>query len=315
MITYLAKKDNKVVPVDKEAHASWIQMQPPFEPNELQVFADEHQIPIDFLTDPLDRDSRSRYEVEDDALLIIINTPVLNEEASENESIYYTEPIGIILIEDKIVTISSEGNPIIESFVDNKVRYFNPDDHKLFVLQIFGKNVVSFLDSIKKLNLRRNLIEQELYNSSRNKELQQLLKIEKSLVYFVNSISANDLLKMKMSRTDVLKIRSNERYSDLFEDIIIDSGQALDMSKVHTNILSGTMETYSSIISNNMNLFINRLTIITIVLMVPTLIASLYGMNVDLPGQNWPHMFKLLLFISFMTVVGLIIFFRRDNKL
>lgn len=315
MIDYLVKRDNKIVKVAREESASWVMLHPPFAPGELADFAQDHDIPLDFLSDPLDRDTRSRYEREEDALLIIINSPVLNEETGENESYYYTEPIGLILIDDKIITISSEENPIIEHFLENKVKNFDPEDSVLFVLQIFYRNVMSFLDSIKKLNLRRNLIEQELYNSSRNKELQQLLKIEKSLVYFVNSISANDLLKMKMKRTDVLGIKDNEKMSDLFEDIIIDSGQALDMSNLHTNILGGTMETYSSIVSNNMNIFINRLTIITIVLMVPTLIASLYGMNVPLPGEDWPGMFPLLIFVSISLVVGLIIFFRRSNNL
>ncbi len=163
-----------------------------------------------------------------------------------------------------------------------KVKNANTKDRKLFILQIFEQNVFHFLECLKKLNLKRNLIEQELYSSSRNKELQQLLRIEKSLVYFVNSLSANELLKMKMKRIDLLNIREMEQHTDLFEDIIIDNSQALEMSNVYTNILSGTMEAYASIVSNNMNIFIHRLTIITIILMVPTLVASFYGMNLEI---------------------------------
>lgn len=301
--------------IEHESGADWVHIEPPFEKMELEDFAETHDIPLDFLTDPLDRDSRSRYEREDNALLIIVNTPVLNDETKENDSIYYTEPIGIIVIGERLITVSNKDNPIIEMFKNNKVKNFNPTNHKHFILKLFERNVFSFLDDIKRLNIKRNLIEQELYNSSRNKELQQLLRIEKSLVYFVNSLSSNDLLKLKMKRTDILKIRDDEYLNDLFEDIIIDSGQALEMSNVHTNILGGTMETYSSIVSNNMNSFINRLTIVTIVLMVPTLIASFYGMNVKLPGQDWPYTFLVLILITIAAVGGLIFFFRRDNKL
>ncbi len=130
------------------------------------------------------------------------------------------------------------------------------------------------------------MIEKELYDSSRNKELKELLSIEKSLVYFMNSLSSNELLKMKMKRTDFLGIRDDEDKSDLFEDIIIDNSQALEMANVYTNILNGTMDAYGSIISNNLNITIRRLTLITIILMVPTLIASFYGMNVPIPFMN-----------------------------
>lgn len=143
-----------------------------------------------------------------------------------------------------------------------------------FLIQLLEQNVYRFLTCLKKLDLRRNLIERELYHASRNKELKQLLSIEKSLVYILNSLSANDLLMMKMKRVDFLSIRSEEEKMDLFEDIIIDNGQALEMANVYSNILSGTMDTYASIISNNMNVTIHRLTLVTIFLAVPTLIAS-----------------------------------------
>lgn len=314
MIRYYTKKDQKLISLEKEDQAAWINISPPFEHGELEDFANDHDIPLDFLVDSLDVDERSRYEREENANLILVNTPLLNEDMKENEAIYYTAPVGIIIIEEKIVTISSRENPILDKFLEDRVKNFNPNDAKLFVLQIFEQNVFRFLECLKKLNLKRNLIEQELYHSSRNKELQQLLRIEKSLVYFVNSLSANELLKLKMKRTDLLQIRDLEFHSDLFEDVIIDNGQALEMSNVHTNILSGTMETYASIVSNNMNAFINRLTIITIVLMVPTLVYSFYGMNVKLPGADSPYTFIWIIIISVVFVSVLLIFMRRNQQ-
>ena len=210
-----------------------------------------------------------------------------------------------------MVTITSYESPVLKKFLDTKVKNFDPNNVQLFVLQIFEQTVLRYLKCLKQLNLKRTLIEQELYDSSRNKELKQLLSIEKSLVYFVNSLSANELLKMKMKRTDILSIRNDEDLTDLFEDIIIDNSQALEMSNVYTNILNGTMDAYSSIISNNLNVVIQRLTLITIILMVPTLVASFYGMNVPLPFERSEGAFYILLLASVVISLLLSWYFQR----
>jgi magnesium transporter len=313
---YLFAKSNKnITSVDSLEVAKWINLYPPFEHGELNEIAEKLEIPLDFLTDSLDIDERSRYERDEDVGFILVNTPLLNDDAKEAEAIYITVPIGIILSDERIITISSKENPILDKFMEQKVKHFDLEDIKMFVLQIFEQNVYHFLECLKKLNLKRNLIEQELYNSSRNRELQQLLRIEKSLVYFVNSLSTNDLLKLKLKRTDFLEIRDQEYHTDLFEDIIIDNSQALEMSNVYTNILSGTMEAYASIVSNNMNLFIHRLTIVTIILMVPTLVASFYGMNLShLPFNDSPYAFYIIILVSLFLGLGLIFFFRSNHK-
>ncbi len=286
MIRYYAKVDGKLKELEEPEVGCWVNISPPFSHEELEEVAQQFDVPLDFLTDSLDIDERSRYEREDDVRLIVVNTPILNEAEEENDAIYITVPIGIILTIDHFITITSYDNPVLQLFLDNKVKNFTPSDESSFVLAIMEQNVYRFLTCLKKLNLKRNLIEQELYDSSRNKELKQLLSVEKSLVYFVNSLSANELLKMKMKRTDFLHIRDDEDKSDLFEDIIIDNSQALEMSNIYTNILNGTMDAYGSIISNNLNITIQRLTLITIILMVPTLVASFYGMNVPLPLED-----------------------------
>ena len=313
MIRYYAHQNGQLVELESRQPACWINIVPPIVQSELDQLSQELNIPLDFLTDSLDIDERSRFEVEDGVRLILINTPILNESDKDNEAIYITSPIGIILVEDFVVTISGVNNPILQRFEENRVRNFRTDRDQLFVLKLFEQNVLRFLECLKKLNLKRNLIEQELYDSVRNAELKHLLRIEKSLVYFVNSLSANELLKMKMKRTDFLKIHHDEDLDDLFEDILIDNGQALEMSNVYTNILSGTMEAYASIISNNLNVFIQRLTIITIILMVPTLVASFYGMNVDLPFEKEHWAFYWILIISVVISGSLVWFFRRKK--
>lgn len=316
MIYCFRKNKGELEELSQPRDAVWINLYPPFEHGELDRVADQLSIPLDFLTDSLDVDERSRYEKDEETTLILISSPVLNDDDKENEAIYLTIPIGIILTEDKIVTITSRENPILEKFMEDKVKNFDPNDARMFVLQIFEQNVYRFLECLKKLNLKRNLIEQVLYNSSRNEELQQLLRIEKSLVYFVNSLNANELLMLKLKRTDLLRLNDLEIHADLFEDIIIDNGQALGMSNVYTNILSGTMEAYASIVSNNMNIFIHRLTLITIILMVPTLVASFYGMNLSyLPFQDSKWAFPIIIVISLVLGYGLIWFFRTRQRL
>ncbi len=314
MIQYFQKEGAGIVEVER-AQADWIHVSAPLDNSELEYIAQLENIPLDFLTDSLDIDERSRYEREDGLRLIVINTPVPNADEKESDALYITAPIGMILLEDRILTISAMENAIITKFLKGRVKNFDPKDQRKFVLQLFEQTVFQFLDGLKKLNLKRNLIEKELYNSSRNKELQQLLRIEKSLVYLMNSLSDNDLLNQKMRRSDFLGIRNDEEYQDLFEDIIIDNSQALEMANVHTNILSGTMEAYASIISNNLNIVIHKLTIITIILMVPTLVASFYGMNLaHLPLKDTPGAFYIIIAISLLLGFLLILVFRRNSS-
>lgn len=292
----------------------WINVAPPFEQDELEKLAQEFEMPIDFLLDPLDIDERSRYEREEDVRLIVLNTPALNEQNVDgNESTYVTVPVGIILADDYIITITSRENEVLQLLKEGKVRNFRPDNEANFVLKFFEQTVFRFLTCLKKLNLKRNLIEQELYDSSRNRELMQLLSIEKSLVYFINALNGNELLKMKMKRTDFLRIRQDEDLSDLFEDIIIDNGQALEMANIYTNILNGTMDAYGSIISNNLNITIQRLTLITIILTVPMVIASFYGMNVPLPYQQKQFTIGIIFLVSIFLSLGVIWYFRRKR--
>ncbi|MFK7772361.1 MAG: magnesium transporter CorA family protein [Saprospiraceae bacterium] len=313
MVKYFLKKNGALEMLDEPRPSCWVNISPPFDQQELTRIATQFEIPLDFLTDSLDVDERSRYEREDDVRLIVVNTPLLNELNAENEAIYITVPIGIILTLDHMITISAYENPILQMFIDGKVKNFKPSDEPTFVLKILEQNVYRFLNCLKKLNLKRNLIEKELYDSSKNKELRQLLSIEKSLVYFVNSLSANELLKMKMKRSDFLGIRNDEDKTDLFEDIIIDNTQALEMSNVYTNILNGTMEAYASIISNNLNQVIQRLTLITIILMLPTLVASLYGMNVPLPFKDSEYAFPFIIVFSIVISLLLALWFRRKR--
>ncbi len=313
MIHYYAKVDGRLKELEEPEVSCWVNITPPFSHEELEEVAQRFDLPLDFLTDSLDIDERSRYEREEDVRLIVLNTPILNDIEDDNDAIYLTVPIGVILTIEHFITITSFENPVLQLFLDNKVRHFDPADDIQFLLQIMERSVHRYLTCLKKLNQKRNLIEKELYHSSRNRELRQLLSIEKSLVYFVNSLSANELLKMKMKRTDFLQLRDDEEKRDLFEDIIIDNSQALEMANVYSNILSGTMDAYASIISNNLNVTIHRLTLITIFLAVPTLMASLYGMNVPLPFQENPIVLYGIIVLSVLISLFMGWYFQRKR--
>lgn len=200
---------------------------------------------------------------------------------------------------------------MLDLFLENKLKNFEPSNIEKFILQIMEQNVYRFIACLKKLNLKRNMLEQELYSSSRNSELWQMLRIEKSLVYFVNSLKANELLKVKMKRIDFLGLGLSEDLEEIFEDLIIDNSQALEMSNVYTIITSSTMETFASIISNNANEDIQRLTFFTILLMVPSIITSFFGMNVELPFAHNSYSYIFIIIFSIVIGYGLVYVLRR----
>lgn len=309
MVQYISFSKGKLVFQDEYSEGIWINIVPPHQKEDLEELSEKFQIPLDFLTDPLDIEERARYDKEDNARLIILSIPY--KLSDDDQSLYSTIPLGIILTPDDLITISPKDNIIISRFIEERVKNFNMSNKSYFVLKILEQTALWYLEYLKRLNLKRNLLEQELYNSSRNQELKELLKIEKSLVYFLNSLKADELLLMKMNRTDFLKIKDNEDYIDYFEDIIVDYSQGLDMANVHTNILSGIMDTYATIISNNFNNFIQRLTYITVILQVPTLIASFYGMNITLPFAHFKYMFIVLLVLSFSLGISLLYFINK----
>jgi magnesium transporter len=315
MTRYYAKEDGLITELTAPQSGCWVNIAPPIHEEELQEIAARFEIPLDFLTDSLDIDERSRYERAGDAKLVLITTPILNDSEKQGEPIFITIPIGIIITLHHIITISSQETPAIELFLDGKVKNFDPTDEKLFVLQLLEQNVYRFLSCLKKLNLKRNLIEQELYDSSRNEELKQLLSIEKSLVYFVNSLSSNELLNMKMKRTDFLQLGKDEDRNEMFEDIIIDNSQARDMANVYTNIIASTIDSVASIISNNLNKDINQLTYITIFLAVPTLIASLFGMNVPNGMEETKFAVPIIMFGSVLLSAFIFWILRRKRML
>jgi magnesium transporter len=311
MIRYFKSENRKITEIDQIEKDCWVNIQPPINPDTLKKFSDDQNIPFDYLLDSLDIDERSRFEVEDDITLIVLKAPILNETSSNNEPLYITIPIGLVITPNNIFTISAYESPIIEDFIENRMKNIDPSNKKDFILKTFERSVFYFLQYLNEMNRKRSLFEQRMIKSMNNHKLVQLMNLEKSLVYFATSLRTNEVLLMKLRRTNTLEL--NEDQDDFLEDIIVDNSQALEMANIYTNILSSTMDTFASIISNNLNTVMRRLTTVTLILMVPTLIASLYGMNVPLPMANNKLAFPMIIMVS-LVFVGLSSLYFKKQK-
>ncbi|MGB4843090.1 MAG: magnesium transporter CorA family protein [Ferruginibacter sp.] len=300
MIQYFKNIEQKTIAIDKAENAVWVNVQPPLKQEEFTELSETMDIPIDFLKDSLDIDERSRYEIEDDVRLIVIKTPTENNSFNLSDAFYITIPICIILTHNQIVTVNSFENEAIKKFL-NTFQHRNPDRINMMVLKIFEKITSNFQDYLKEINTRRNSLEQKLYDSNRNEELLQLMRIQKSFVYFLTALRSNELLMMKISRTNLLKLNEEER--DLLEDLIVETSQALEMATTYTTILNSTLDAFASIISNNQNDVLKRLTTLTIFLSVPVLIDSIYGMNVPIPYKDSHMAFWLPVILSIIILV------------
>ncbi|MBC7887851.1 MAG: magnesium transporter CorA family protein [Ferruginibacter sp.] len=299
MIQYFKNIEHQIIAIDKPEDGAWINVLPPLRQEEFTELSESLEIPIDFLKDSLDIDERSRYEIDDNVKLIVIKTPTENNSFNDSDAFYITIPICIILTHNQIVTVNSFENEAIKKFL-NTFQNRNPAKKNMMVLKIFEKITTNFQDYLKEINLRRNTLEHKLYVANRNEELLQLMRIQKSLVYFLTALRSNELLMMKIVRTNFLQL--NEEEKDFLDDLIVETSQALEMANTYTNILSSTLDAFASIISNNQNEVLKRLTTLTIVLTVPILIASIYGMNVPIPYKDTPYAFWIPVIISLIIL-------------
>ncbi|TAD84471.1 MAG: magnesium transporter CorA family protein, partial [Bacteroidetes bacterium] len=245
MIQYFKNIDQQTVEIQSAENGAWVNVLPPLKQEEFEQLSAALDIHMDFLSDSLDIDEKSRYEVDDSSKLIVIKTPAENNSFNESDAYYITIPICIILTHNQIVTVNSFDNGAIKKFF-NSFKNRKPDNRKMMVLKVFEKIVMNYMDFLKEINHRRNLLEQRLYDSNRNQELLELVRIQKSLVYFVTALRSNELLLIKLERTNVLQLNEDER--EFLSDLIIDNSQALEMANIYTNILSSSLDAYASII-------------------------------------------------------------------
>ena len=275
----------------------WINLVDP-STTELEAVLSYSQVPRDFLTDPLDAGERPRFDYEDDALLLIVHVPMPIPPEDEEEAVapYRTVPLGIILSGSSVITVCSAQTPVTTAFLDQIRRVCPPSDKYRFAFRLLWHAGVLFLRYINDIHNRTTTLEDELHESISNEVLLKMFQIEKTLVYFTTSLKADTIALARANTARQLTLSEDDR--DYLEDAMVEYQQALETATIHANILNGTLDTFASLINNNLNNVMKYLTAATIFLAVPTLVASLYGMNIALPFQGNPNAFAFVMGVS-----------------
>jgi len=307
MINIFKTTGNEFISIDNIEKDCWVNVSNP-DQDELIKISEDLAIPLDFLTDSLDVDERSRIETENNTTLIILRVPKFDK---DNSGVPFTTfPLGIVLTKDIIITICLwDINEVLDLF-KGKIKSLPIENRGRFILHFFHRTAFYYLKYLKEINKMSNEVEKELQRSMKNEELIKLLDIEKSLVFFTTSLRSNELVMERLSKIRALELSEDDK--DLLDDIIVDNKQAIEMGNIYSNILSGMMDAFASVISNNLTIVMKFLTSVTIILMLPTLVASIYGMNVELPFQHTPHAFFITIGLSFfLSSVGVLIFLKN----
>lgn len=285
----------------------WINVEAPTA-EDLKYLTEDLKIPDSFLSDIQDVDERPRIETEDGWTLMILRIPFRD---TGNDIPYITVPLGMIMKEHYFVTVCHYQTDMLPDFISYmKRKNIAVDQNWDLLFRLFLSSSVWYLKYLKQLNNQTRAVEKELECSIRNEELQRLLKIEKSLVFFITSLRGNDNLLIKLKN---LKVQREQFDADLVEDVEIELRQAQDTARIYSDILSGTMDAFASVISNNLNVIMKRMTSISVILMIPTLIASLYGMNVHNSLEENSYGFVIIIFVSvIISALGFWVFKRRN---
>ena len=307
MITYWQMIPNGLLPLNTFEKGCIVNVTDPT-PSEIGILNTTLKVPDDFLADILDVDERSRMEVEDDVLLMIYRIPYQNV---SNGLPFTTIPLGLVLDKDNLVIICHRNNEVLDDFFSRSGKGITIETKIDLILHLFLRTTMFYHRYLKQINNQTAMIEQDLEKSTRNEELHRLLKMEKCLVYFTTSLRSNEAMMLKLKNSKW--IRDYEFSSDLLEEATIENRQAIEMAKIYSDIQSGMMDAFASVISNNLNIVMKSLTIVTIVLMIPTLIASFYGMNVPNRLETNMSAFWFLLGGSVVLAAAAVILLRRKK--
>ncbi|HNY17118.1 MAG TPA: magnesium transporter CorA family protein [Treponemataceae bacterium] len=308
MITIWKQENRKMTEGKRDDQPIWVDARNVTR-EDIRVLESEYGIDTETIMDILDPDELSRIEREDAYTLIIVRLPIF---IATNEVSYFTIPLGIILFPNMVLTICWADCELLNDLTNNRVRGLTLGDLPAFVVRILARADLIFLRYLKEINRRSNSIEIELQKSVRNNELIDLLKLEKSLTYFTTSLKSNQLLFEKLMKTRLIQLDAEDR--DWLEDVAIDNRQAIEMSDIYSNILSGMMDAFASVISNNLSIVMKRLTVINLVLMIPTMVTSFFGMNVDVPMSEWKGHAAVLVILGVCLVTSLLAMFLLSDK-
>jgi len=305
MIEIYRSKQGILGEQQKFAKGSWVNVVSPSE-EDIKKLSELANIPEELITCLKDPDEQPRTEKENGVRFVLVRTPQVITRDDETE--YVTVPLGIFLLKDLMITVSYGRNEVVERLKQRSVSTKKKIQTILRLSLLASQRYLQYLKEIKR---KTYVIQKELEESMKNEELICLMDLENSLVFFNTSIRANIILLEKLCRTH--SFTKFEEDKELLDDVLIESKQALEMTNIYSNILSGMMDAFASVISNNLNRVMKFLTSVTIILMIPTLLASIYGMNIALPFQKSPQAFAITMSMSiFLSLIGIIIFWRKE---
>ncbi|MCC8057395.1 magnesium transporter CorA family protein [Cloacibacillus sp.] len=292
---------------DRIEVGAWINLVRP-SADELNVVEAITEAPQDFIRSALDPEESSRIEIEDNHILVLINVPI-NHDSHVYE--YDTIPLGIIITPDYIVTICQEYNDVIQNFSETRFRYFSTFKRTRLLFQILYRSTMLFLKDLRQMTHRSDQIELDLRKSMKNEELFQLLDLQKGLTYYSMSLRSNKVVVERLLRlcsnpqvSHIIKFREEDE--ELLDDVHVEYDQAIEMAQIQTDVLAGMMDAFASVISNNLNIVMKFLASITIVMAIPTMVASFFGMNVPVPWEGDPMGFAIVSTVALgLTIVAI----------
>lgn len=297
--------DGKMTKLDAIQDGCWVNLTYPSE-EELNTVAATLNVEPAFLRAALDEEETSRVDVEEGQTLIIIDVPAVEK---ADAVVYSTLPLGIIVTQKHIITVCLKESSIIKDFEDGLVKNAETKKRTSFILYLLLQVAKRFLQYLKQIDKIYNYMERQLYKSQRNKELIQLLDLEKSLVYFNTSLKANEVTLEKILRGRIITLYEEDH--DLLEDVLIEVRQAIEMANIYSSIISGMMDAFASVISNNLNVIMKVLTSITILLTIPNIVFGLYGMNVE--GLPMAHLWWVPLVITGVAIAAVAVLLKRKD--
>jgi magnesium transporter len=305
MITIYKNIENELCIIPDPIVGSWINVTHPT-PDEISRLI-ELGIPQDYITYSLDIDERARTERENGEHLILLRVSFFDSETADIP--YVTLPLGIILTDHYIVTICRQENEVVQEMM--RLKDLSTVKRNRFVLRLLLRAATRYLTHLRQITKAVDALEDQLQKSTRNKEVLALLKYQKSLTLFTTALKSHELMMKRLQQSQMF--REFEEDEDLLEDVLTETQQAIEMTNISSNILSNMMDAFASIISNNLNAVMKFLASITIIVSLPTLITSFYGMNVNLPFDSNPLTYLGIIFLTItLTVVVGVVFWRRD---
>jgi magnesium transporter len=308
MLAYYKNTENGLERFDEVVANCWINLVDPSQAEIDEVV--ELGVPPDLITYSLDLDERPRTQKEDDGtMLILMRIPYF--QGVQVDVPYITIPLGIVLMENMVVTICRRESEILQEFSSGRAKGLSTAKRFRFILRILFATANRYLAYLREINRVVDAVEDRIPVSSRNREILELLKFQKSLVYFTTALRSNELMMERLQRWQIFKMYPDDE--DLLEDVITENQQAIEMVGISTNILNSVMDTFATIVSNNLNVVMKFLASVTIVMSVPTIVTSFFGMNVDLPFAEHPFAYLFVIGL-FLAISGLVVFLfvKRD---